>query len=216
MSQAIDRKQLKNKYRKAVEDGITQTFSNLYPHNKIIIKYEKDHGDYYFLVYINGETLAKQDIPLVVDHDIFVDKFINHLAIKLFSDIAYNEYVKVYDDYKPENYTWLKDELEKLQTEYEAKGIIFEDLVIEQSNWRIICYHPNGEKDPYYRPDSTWGFHKKQNNPEVQRWKNSGYFSIYPISLGTAKTVLSKCKSTMKHALKSKIEFDVINEGEGD
>lgn len=208
MNQTIDRKQFKNKYRNTIEKGITHAFTNLYPHNKIIIKYEKDHGDYYFNIYINGETFAKRDFPLIIDHDIFVDRFVNSLAIKLFSDIPYEEYVKTYDDYKPENYDWLKAEVEKLQKEYETQGVIFEDITIERGTWRIECYHPNGEKDPYYNGSPSWGYYgKPQNNPGVKRYRNSGHFAIYPISMNTAKTVLSKCKSAMKHALKSKLTF---------
>lgn len=201
----LDRKCFKDKFFDSVEKGIMKSFGNLYPNNKIVVKYESEKEFYYFKVYINGETFAQQEMPMAIDTLIYVDKYINHIAIKLFSDLPEDSFYKQYDDYKQENYDWLKDEVQKVVDEYKQKGVVFEDITIQQTRWRVQCYHPEkSPKDPYYRPNSMWSKNDSQEHPELRRCSNGGYFSITPISMTTAKNVLSKFKGAAKACLEGK------------
>jgi len=204
--EGLNRKCIKGKYYDIIEEGILKAFRNLYPHNKITIDYFPENCAYYFHVYINGETFAQQEIPMAIDKQIMVDKYINHIAISLFSNISVDEYEKQFNDYKVENYTWLTDEVNKLVEEYSKQGVIFEDVTIQQGRWRIECYHPEkSPKDPYYN-SSYWNKFgsndKNKQHPDVKRFNRWGYFSITPISSSTAKSTLSKIKGTIKACMK--------------
>lgn len=198
----IDRKKLAGKYYEKVEKGIIKAFSNLYPNNKITVKYKSERNDYYFYVYINGETFAQQELPLAIDTLILVDRYINHLAISLFSGESLDSYIKKCDDYKEENYEWLKNEVDKLIEEYQKQGVIFEDATVSKNRWRIECYHPEkSKKDPYYNSL----FSRRDINkphPDRRRTCNGGYFSVFPFTMGTAKTILNRFKSAIKNCLK--------------
>lgn len=203
--EGVDRKCFKGKYFASIELGILKAFGNLYPNNKITIKYESEKEFYYFNVYINGETFAQQEMPMAVDTLIYVDKYINHIAIKLFSDLPEDEFYQYYDDYKVENYTWLKDEIKKVVDEYTQKGVVFEDITIQQNRWRVQCYHPEkSPKDPYYDPHRRWNSSDYKEHPELRRCSNGGYFSIIPISIATAKSTLAKFKGAAKACLDGK------------
>lgn len=144
-------------------------------------------------------------MPMAIDTLIFVDKYINHIAIKLFSEISEDDFCKQYDDYKPENYTWFRDEIQKVVDEYTKQGVVFEDVTIQNSHWRIQCYHPEkSPKNPYYDPNRHYNMNDYQEHPELRRCSSRGYFAITPISMATAKTTLSKFKRTVKDCLEGK------------
>jgi len=199
----IDRKNLKGKYYEKVENGIIKAFSNLYPNNKITVKYESENNNHYFCVYIDGETFAQQEIPLAIDTKILVDKYINHLAISLFSGESLDSYIKEFDDYKEENYDWLKNEVDKLIEEYQKQGVIFEDATVSKNRWRIECYHPEkSKKEPYQNSYFNKTHINNKPHPDKRRTCHSGYFSIFPFTMDTAKTTLNKFKNAMKNCLK--------------
>lgn len=206
----INRKAFKDKYYDAIYKGMFTAFSNLYPNNKVIIRYGCEQEWYRFTVYINGETFQKSDFPMVKDTEIFVDGFSNEQSIPLFSDIPKSEYIKEYLDYSDNNYKWVESEWKKLKDEYEPQGVIFTDMTITKGHYRVSFYHPelSAKQKNYDRLYDGYG--RRNNEPEFvpSEWHNGKYFNVQPISTSTAKSIISSTRGALKRLMKGEFIKD--------
>lgn len=201
----INRKGFKGRFYDSIIKGMETAFGNLYPNNKVSIKYGSSQECYSFSVYINGETFQKGDFPMVKDTLIYIDDFSNLAAIPLFSDIPKDEYIKEYMDYSADNYKMIEDEWKKFKEEYEPQGVIFTDMSLTKSRFRISFYHPelSPKKTNNERKYDQYG-RRDPNVPEMvpSEWYDGQYFNVQPISTNTAKTIISRTRGALKRLMK--------------
>lgn len=170
-NKAIDRTTLKGELYKSIENALKTAFENVYPEYEIEIQYKterKEKNCRYFYVYFKGSTFdIKGEIPMLKDHLVYVDRFVNSDAIA-FSEHSREEFEKE-NDCKEENMNIIKDAINEIVEEFKDKGTFkYADVAGNRYNINFTMFEHNhiwdGEIDIYHN------------------------FNIVPISIKNAKT----------------------------
>lgn len=194
MDDKLNRKAIKGKYYKDIEEGIKEKYKELYK-DEIIIEYKFEKSKYYFTINLKGKTFNKKGI--VIDTLIFIDKFVNLDAINMFAkNYSLQEFDKEFNDYSEENYKILKEEINKIVEEYKEAGVLFQTVSINNSFMYIEYHHPN-----YKRPFAQFN---------IKSYRK--HFAVTPISTLTMKNTVKDFKNHMHRFITDCILKTIDNE----
>lgn len=187
LTDRLNRKKIDGCFYNDIKAGIIERFKKIYG-KAITINYEYTECEYFFEVLMEGKTISK--LGDEVDTLIFIDKFINIDAIKLFANkYTLKEFNERYNDYSYENHKILEVEIKKLIKEYSDTGIVFDNINIEDRGYYIELYHP------------LYSVNRISNYPNTKEFATkvlSHYFCVVPISKSTMKAKLNDIKRTLK------------------
>lgn len=187
LANRLNRKKIDGCFYNDIKAGIIERFKKIYG-KAITVNYESNNNQYSFNIFINGKTIS--NVGDEIDTLIFVDKFINTDAIKLFANkYTLDEFNEKYNDYSYENHKILEVEIKKLIKEYSDTGIVFDKVDIDERGYYIELHHP------------LYSVNRISNYPNANEFATkvlSHYFCVVPISKSTMKAKLNDIKRKLK------------------
>jgi hypothetical protein len=134
----IDFVKFQDKYLDAIKNNIKLKYKELYPNNKITIKYSKGGWDGIcrFDISIGLQTFSKQNKNMI-NTLILLDSYTNIEAINVFSDIDMEEYLEEYDDHRRDYKSELQEYIESIMVTYKLMGVNFNNYKVDNKRFSI-------------------------------------------------------------------------------
>lgn len=194
---SINRKQIKGKHADNIIAGIKTAFAPLYPNKEIQVRQEKDGQANYFEVYVEGQAFNFEAPYLERKTFLYIDKYSNDAAIKIFATNAEDDIHGKFNDYSADNLLWLNEQFSALATAYKMRGITLYEYYAKPNQ-----YSPNtGSWRVNFANEVDWN--KKKNGGYFDgRGYIDGCFDRVPVSKTTAQGILRKVKSAIESYIK--------------
>jgi hypothetical protein len=136
---SINLVKFQDKYLDAIKTGIKLKYKELYPNNKITIRYNKNICDdiYRFGVYINLKIISKEDKNVTTNTLSLLECYTNIEAINIFSNISMEEYLEKYDDGRKNYKSQLIEFIEGIMVTYKLMGVNFKNYIVNDKRYVI-------------------------------------------------------------------------------